>query len=297
MSFSIIIPCYNCEKTLSRTIDSLLIQQEDLKNIILIDDGSQDKTAEIAQQYEKLYPNLIEYHYQENQGPAKARNHGIQYIRGEYTLFLDGDDTLTPRALAQFTEAFLDYPQIDLMVAGYASIHGNTVKEKLLSDYKTNELLLKAFWFGDFSLCGGGTAMRSHLLQYVQYPETIKHGEDIVFFSHLIAEFPARSLPFIALQVYHHEDSLRHDDASTLQEGEAIIPLLFNPKYLSQEMMEFKTQFQANHLISLARVAIKHKKYLMARNFLSKAYRIYPESMYHLKTLRALLAAYTHKDG
>lgn len=289
MNFSIIIPCYNCEKTLARTVDSLLIQKDFIKQIILVDDGSKDKTVDIAKEYQEQHPDLIEYHYQKNAGPARARNHGAGLVKGEYALFLDSDDTLEPDALKTFTLSFENEPAFDIFIAGYCSIHGDTKNIKLPSTFHTTEQLIEAFWYGNFSLCGGATALRSHLLETVRYPEDITHGEDIVFFSHLLAGFPARILPFVALNVYHSPDSLRHATATVLSEGEAIVPLLFNPRYLSQELMSYQAQFHANHLISLARVANKLKQYAMARNYLNKAYRIYPASMYHFKPLKALL--------
>jgi glycosyltransferase involved in cell wall biosynthesis len=294
MNFSIIIPCYNAEKTLDRTIESLLIQQEYIKNIILVDDGSTDNTAHLGRHYAKLYPDLIEYHHQKNQGPGKARNRGADFTKGKYTLFLDADDTLTPNCLQTFSEAFDKDSVSDILIGGYCSIHGDEHKDRLPTSYRTAAHLLEALWFKDFSLCGGATALRTHVLEHVRYPEEILHGEDIVFFSHLLAGFPSRTLSFVALNVHHRPDSLRHASASVLTEGEAIIPLLFNPRYLSRDLMNFQAQYHAEHLISLARVANKLKKYSLARNYLSKARKLYSASFYQLKPLKALFKSYAH---
>jgi glycosyltransferase involved in cell wall biosynthesis len=296
MNFSIIIPCYNAAHTLARAIDSLLVQRAYLSNIILMDDGSTDDTAQIAQDYQLRYPNLIEYHHQSNQGPAKARNQGVAYAKGDYILFLDADDALTPNCLQAFCLAFIDFPSVDIMIAGYTSVHGDRERSKYPTDFHTNALLLQALWFGKFGSCGGAIALRKHCCQYAHYPETIKHGEDVVFFSHLIAKFPAHTLPFIALKVFHSPNSLRHDKISTLEEAEAIIPLLFNPHYLSEEFMQLKAQYHAKQLLSLSRTAIRLKRYALARCFLAKAYGLHSASMYHIKPLKSLIIAYTHRN-
>lgn len=89
--FSIIIPAYNVAPYLANGLNSVLNQNFDNFEIILIDDGSHDETLNIAKQYRQKYQNITLLS-QPNQGVSVARNHGIQLARGEYVLFLDGDD-------------------------------------------------------------------------------------------------------------------------------------------------------------------------------------------------------------
>ena len=94
-SFSVVMACYNSEEYLEETIQSLLNQTFSFKNniqLILVDDGSVDGTADICKKYVKLYPEDIIYIYQENQGQGAARNHGLEYVTGKYVNFLDSDD-------------------------------------------------------------------------------------------------------------------------------------------------------------------------------------------------------------
>ncbi len=296
MTFSIIIPCYNAAKTLGRAIDSLLLQHDYLKNIILIDDGSSDNTKQVAQEYQRHYPHLIEYYRQDNQGPAKARNQGMPYIKGNYTLFLDADDMLTPDCLQLFCRGFENFPKVDILIAGYTSIHGDKERSKFPTDFNTKALLLQAFWFGKFGACGGAIGMRSHCCHYAQYPETITHGEDVVFFSHLVAQFSVHVLSFTALRVFHSKNSLRHDTLSTLSEAEAIIPLLFNPQRLPKELMEFKSRYHAKQLLSLSKVAFRLKRYSLTRQFISKAYKIHPMSVCRIRYLKVFIISYIRRD-
>ena len=101
--FSIIIPLHNTEKYISEAIDSIINQTFDLQKvqIIIMDDGSTDSSADICKEYCNKYPNNIEYYYQENQGASVARNNSIKYAKGEWINFLDSDDKLESNALEE----------------------------------------------------------------------------------------------------------------------------------------------------------------------------------------------------
>lgn len=89
---SIIVPIYNAEKYLNRCIDSILNQTLKDIEVILVNDGSRDKSLEIMQNYQKEYPNIIKLITIENSGAANARNVGITLAQGEYVGFVDSDD-------------------------------------------------------------------------------------------------------------------------------------------------------------------------------------------------------------
>ncbi len=92
---SVVIPSYNCERYLPEAIDSVLAQTYQDFEIIVVDDGSTDRTANVLSQY----GDRVRAVYQQNQGVANARNHGIQLARGEWIAFLDADDVLLPHKL------------------------------------------------------------------------------------------------------------------------------------------------------------------------------------------------------
>lgn len=90
---SVIIPVYNVDKYLNKCLDSIVNQSYKNLEIILIDDGSKDKSLQIAKQYEKL-DNRVKVLTQENSGVSSARNLGIQNATGDYITFVDSDDWL-----------------------------------------------------------------------------------------------------------------------------------------------------------------------------------------------------------
>lgn len=91
---SIIIPVYNVEKYIKRCIDSLINQIDDEVEIILINDGSTDNSAEICKLYAKG-DSRIQYYTKKNGGLSSARNTGLQHVKGEYVCFVDSDDAVT----------------------------------------------------------------------------------------------------------------------------------------------------------------------------------------------------------
>ena len=101
---SIIIPVYNASKTLPECLDSILNQTMPEFEAICIDDGSADDSWEILTAY-ALKDSRIRIIHQENQGPGKTRNHGLELAAGEYIIFVDSDDYIKPMALESICRA------------------------------------------------------------------------------------------------------------------------------------------------------------------------------------------------
>lgn len=108
---SIIIPVYNREKTLEYCLNSILQQNMHDFEVIIIDDGSTDNSANIYRNY-ALKDNRILYFYKENGGVSSARNYGISKARGKWITFVDSDDYIMPYHLNIATEADEECDQI-----------------------------------------------------------------------------------------------------------------------------------------------------------------------------------------
>lgn len=89
---TIIVPMYNMERRIKKCIDSLLIQNVKDLQILVVDDGSTDGSADIIKEYQRRFPNRIDYIYKENTGIADTRNFAIKEAKGEYIIFVDSDD-------------------------------------------------------------------------------------------------------------------------------------------------------------------------------------------------------------
>ena len=89
---SIIVPVYGVEEWLARCLDSLVNQTLQDLEIIVVNDGSQDNSQTIIDEYEKKYPDLVKGYQKQNGGLSDARNYGMKYATGEYIAFVDSDD-------------------------------------------------------------------------------------------------------------------------------------------------------------------------------------------------------------
>src|SRR5438876_760555 len=90
---SILIPAYNAEEWIADTIRSAIGQTCPRKEIIVVDDGSSDRTAEVAQRFASKEVTVVSI---QNQGAAAARNHALRLSQGDYIQWLDADDLLAP---------------------------------------------------------------------------------------------------------------------------------------------------------------------------------------------------------
>lgn len=107
LKISVIVPVYNVEPYLRKCLDSLLSQTYKDFEIVLIDDGSPDKSGDICDEYAQKYENISVIH-QKNAGPSTARNAGIEQATGEYITFVDSDDWVTETFLEDMMRSSAD---------------------------------------------------------------------------------------------------------------------------------------------------------------------------------------------
>lgn len=101
LNLSIIIPCYNVENYIEQCLNSIVQQTVQPKEIICIDDGATDNTANVIQAFAQKF-SCVKYIYQTNQGVSQARNVGINQATGQYIQFVDPDDILHPNLFSTF---------------------------------------------------------------------------------------------------------------------------------------------------------------------------------------------------
>lgn len=118
--FSIIIPAYNVQTYILECLDSIKNQTISDYEVIIVDDGSTDDTGTICDEYIKNDARFHVYH-KKNEGVSKARNTGVDYAKGEYLLFMDGDDYITKTALQGFRDVIIgkNYPDVVLEEGQY----------------------------------------------------------------------------------------------------------------------------------------------------------------------------------
>lgn len=114
---SIIIPVHNSSSWIRGTIDNVLSQSYPCREIIIVDDGSTDNTKHLI---DVRYGESVKYFYQDNAGPAHARNRGIELASGEYIQFLDSDDFLSPEKITRQMAVFATNPECHVVYSDFA---------------------------------------------------------------------------------------------------------------------------------------------------------------------------------
>lgn len=186
---SVIIPLYNKETIIERTLRSVLSQDYVDYEVVIVDDGSTDKSLEIVkhslEQLELL--NLsnsqplrsVNIVRQSNGGPSRARNTGVKNAKGEWIVFLDADDELLPRALKQFSTLTEKHKDSNFIASPFYNYNG---KEKRLQ-FPYNEGRInnpyKAHFFGEFLPRTGAFVCKRDLLMKHPFNEGIRRFEDL----------------------------------------------------------------------------------------------------------------------
>ena len=128
--FSVIIPLYNKEVSIESTIRSVLNQTFTDFEVIVINDGSTDRSCDVV---ESINDSRIKLIHQDNQGVSAARNHGIREANLEWVAFLDGDDLWHAEHLSEFKKKIAAFPEISWLFSGFTIDNGKKQIKKVFS--------------------------------------------------------------------------------------------------------------------------------------------------------------------
>ncbi|ROT06911.1 glycosyltransferase family 2 protein [Lepagella muris] len=141
---SIIIPSYNMEKYLPQCIDSLLVEKIDSLDILIINDGSKDRTLEIGRRYETKYPQSIRVIDKSNGNYGSCINRGLKEAVGKYIKVLDADDSFEKSNLDEFID-YLSKVDVDLVVSDYDIVNESGITTKKNRFSLKNDLTIFLF--------------------------------------------------------------------------------------------------------------------------------------------------------
>ena len=130
MKFSVIIPLYNKALYVAKAIDSVLAQTYTDYELVIMDDGSQDDSFDIAQKTIEGYENCHLYR-QQNAGVSVARNNGVALSQGKYLCFLDADDWWEPTFLEEMTQLIEEFPDAGVFGTNYTIVNETKGKTRI----------------------------------------------------------------------------------------------------------------------------------------------------------------------
>lgn len=220
---SVIVPVFNAENTIEQCIDSIRRNNYPEMEIIIIDDGSTDRSAELCDILCNQDKRLISYHIS-NHGPSYARNYGMKHATGEYLIFVDADDTIASDTIEVCMTEIKD---CDMCIFNLSDIKDSVCTEKRI--FKKSRLLFRGydeidtlrinaiedmtdFGHGAISLTGAVCKMyRTESIKDCFFPEQIRSGEDCCFL--LQALDASHKIVYINKVMYYrniNDNSLTH---------------------------------------------------------------------------------------
>jgi glycosyltransferase involved in cell wall biosynthesis len=186
---SIVISTYNRAALLSQAIESVIEQSYEDWEIVLVDDGSTDKTANVVASIQARTPGRrILYRAQKNQGPQAARNEGMRCARGEYIQFLDSDDLLHARKLELQVRHLVERPDLDLVLGSVADFDDiERLPRRVASSPMRGSIDLESFDGASYFLIHAPLCRRTSLMTIGPWDEGVVYGHETEFFGRALA--------------------------------------------------------------------------------------------------------------
>jgi glycosyltransferase involved in cell wall biosynthesis len=287
---SIIIPVYNCEKYISRCLDSIINQTYDNLEVIVINDGSTDNTLGMLKNYSKKYP-YIKVYTQKNSGVSSARNNGIKKATGYYIQFTDADDYLSSDMIELMVKSSVEN-ESDLVVCEYKYVYesDNSEKEIHLSDY--NNVSFKSVISNESSKYGGFPWNKLIKKECIEkyYDESIYYYENLLFFLENANRIKKYSVVHIPLYNYFiNSQSALHSRVYNIRRITSLLALnriidivdikykdFYKYNYISQYKWNIKNIRNNNLMYDYSKYTSyynRYKKELLRKNNLSIIYK------------------------
>lgn len=176
MSVSVVIPVYNRADLLPRSIESVLAQTTPAREILVVDDGSSDGSADVASRY----GGMVQVIRQQNQGVAAARNAGIRAACGEWVAFLDADDALLPQAIESNLACAKAHPAAGVIYGDAAVVDPDGSQQCLFLEGKppAEGWVFDRLLNSGFINCSAVMVRRQALLEVGLFRAGMRHAED-----------------------------------------------------------------------------------------------------------------------
>lgn len=243
---SIVVTVYNKEKFIENTLNSIINQTDSPSEIIIINDGSTDRSLEIINKI-KL-PNFAYLITTKNQGVSASRNLGLQKAKSKYIYFVDGDDILNKNAIKIFLRFINKYPNIGLYAANRITsdnkvkVDGVESKEFNIVEYFENLINLK-------NLCWtSAVVINRDKLGEIRFNEFFSHGEDRDFFIRILKKNSGYWINELVATYNYDPLGL---SSGPINKKEDLFWIRFNqfhPKSISKSLFFYKLKYRMSNI-------------------------------------------------
>jgi glycosyltransferase involved in cell wall biosynthesis len=298
---SVILPVYGVEKYIAEAVHSVLAQTFSDFELLIIDDGSPDRSVEICQQFTDPRIRIIQ---QQNRGLSGARNTGIRYAQGEYLAFLDGDDLWAPEKLEKQVAHLDNSPKVGLSFSRSAFV------DETGKDLKTYQMPQLTGITAGYLLCcnpvGNGSApvVRRQVFQAMgrktasgevgYFDESLRRAEDIECWLRIAIQTPwlIEGIPEPLTLYRVNASGLSASLLQQLASWEAVVEK--TRSYAPELIAQWEPLARAYQLLYLARTAVRLQIRDLAVSLVHRAIATHPPILLKepRRTLLTLMAAY-----
>ena len=251
---TIVIPTYNMEQYIARCLDSLLIKENFEKiDILVVNDGSKDKTSEIARIYQDKYPESIRVIDKENGNYGSCINCGLKKARGKYIKILDSDDFFDINSFQLFVNELM-YSDADLILSDFNIVMNGDIQQSISFDTLNSS---KEFHFQYINIdyfAMHSVAYRTEILRKINYRQTekISYTDQEWIFYPIIAVNTVRYLKY---NVYQYQLG---------RDGQTMNPDI-HARSISHEILIIKRMLKYIENLDFSSISIKHGEYMKNR--------------------------------
>ncbi|WP_432472022.1 glycosyltransferase family 2 protein [Amphritea sp. HPY] len=204
---SVLLPAYNAEKFICRAIDSILLQIYEEFELIIVNDGSSDKTLELMTGYEDARIKIVDL--EDNVGIIEALNIAISKANGKYIARMDDDDISMPQRFLEQVEFLESNP--DYVACGSSIVNFNEKGDQSAMAYPTEHgEIMSALKFFERNICHPSVMIRSGTIKKnnIRYRREYRYAEDYVLWNELSAYGKLHNLRSYLLLYNRHEDQI-----------------------------------------------------------------------------------------
>lgn len=266
MKISVIVPVYNSDKYLKRCIHSIKFQTFKDWELILINDGSTDKSGCICDFYAKQDKRIKVIH-KSNSGVSSARNIGIEKSKGEYITFVDSDDWIESDFFEKIVKE-MEKMNVPVLISGYLKDNGNITINRFKGKYKEiidiNKAQKEFFLCNKFSWAIYAKFYKREILDKIRFDSRFKIGEDMLFFWQVLNR--VKKIGYLPLYKYHYDISASKTMTSDFSlkwfDGLKVKKIIYDD--VKSNYKELKILAKILYIVEmmiLAKKAIKFEKY------------------------------------
>lgn len=267
MKISVIVPVYNSDKYIERCIRSIIFQTFKDWELILINDGSTDKSGIICELYANLDKRIKVIH-KSNSGVSLTRNIGIEKAKGEYITFVDSDDWIEPDFFGKVINE-IKQMNVPILITGYLKDNNNVAinmfKGKCKKIISVDEARKEFFLCDKFSWAVYAKFYKKEILNKIKFDISLKIGEDMLFFWQVLNS--VEKIGYLPLYKYHYDISASKTMTSKFSlkwfDGIKVKKFIYNEVKANYKELEILAKIlYMVEMVILAKKAIKIDRYI-----------------------------------